>query len=134
MVQLKDKWCVYALHRDAYFNSNMVQLKEKHARGASCFNVFQFQYGTIKRNYTMDASSCLPNFNSNMVQLKAGLEYVSPPQAKFQFQYGTIKRNIKSELRKYVWKFQFQYGTIKRKVVLLCGVNNSPISIPIWYN
>ena len=75
--------------------------------------LFQFQYGSIKRET---------------------LTSLHTTELKFQFQYGSIKS--KPLLKEWVrcQTFQFQYGSIKRQF----GNKNYQIycvvSIPIWFN
>ncbi len=81
-------FCLY------YFNSNMVRLKGcKKAVAQGRATKFQFQYGSIKRNFwDIDI---------------AGLDL-------FQFQYGSIKRDSTRRQASVDSLFQFQYGSIKR--------------------
>ena len=77
---------------------------------------FQFQYGAIKRMGFMQGHKNSQNFNSNMVRLKAvnrcdGL-YL---KIQFQFQYGAIKSKYFATETCNWNSFQFQYGAIKRR-------------------
>ena len=76
--------------------------------------IFQFHYGTIKRQTTNVDSTRFNDFNSTMVRLKdfgfSGTGSVST----FQFHYGTIKRFHGVMPRAQFGSFQFHYGTIKR--------------------
>ena len=97
------------------FNSKMVQLKGNFPK--SCFQIgvlFQFQNGTIKRDFQHDQLFKLFRFNSKMVQLK-GIQTrkLREREALFQFQNGTIKRSAYFVSLLNRDPFQFQNGTIK---------------------
>ena len=80
---------------------------------ALAIDLFQFQYGTIKRCYKDD---------------------VSGSQKMFQFQYGTIKSMMIRLTNQRYLKFQFQYGTIKRQEEKGLKKVSRLVSIPIWYD
>ena len=53
------------------FNSSMVRLKDTSIGVVKISILFQFQYGTIKRNYLPQSHHQHNYFNSSMVRLKA---------------------------------------------------------------
>ena len=55
------------------FNSTMVRLKEKEGLCGIFSAVFQFHYGTIKRNRRHTPYPAEGGFNSTMVRLKASI-------------------------------------------------------------
>ena len=68
-------------------------IKREMEEGLICWtSKFQFQYGTIKRMAKTNIEMKITRFNSSMVRLK---EFVQVPSylflCRFQFQYGTIK-------------------------------------------
>ena len=75
-------------------------------------NLFQFQYGTIKRTYCFD-------FSNSFVL--------------FQFQYGTIKRTA-NQSTQTIW-LRFNSNMVRLKAFAespkLIQIN---VSIPIWYD
>ncbi len=71
MVRLKGGSGSTLIACEQSFNSNMVRLKAVcQARNRNRRNVFQFQYGSIKRNPDFTAHLSHVGFNSNMVRLK----------------------------------------------------------------
>ena len=115
----------------------MVRLKEK---GGILYRldkaIFQFHYGTIKRQTICSDKDSYLYFNSTMVRLKESERKSRYKQVAFQFHYGTIKRDavigrlydkqnfnstmVRLKVKKQwednkVYLFQFHYGTIKSK-------------------
>ncbi len=59
------------------------------------FDVFQFQYGTIKRIIAIQEVETTASFNSNMVRLKVqSVKHDAAVNSMFQFQYGMIKSMV----------------------------------------
>ena len=74
---------------------------------------FQFQFGTIKRDF---------------------FKFKTAKDNQFQFQFGTIKRRqLCSNGHLYVL-FQFQFGTIKRLGISKDNLITIDVSIPVWYD
>ena len=94
MVRLKGTRATGTLATGTHFNSNMVRLKGfETAKRVFWHSVFQFQYGSIKRNMDEETTLTHLNFNSNMVRLKEPKRKgFANGYAVFQFQYGSIKR------------------------------------------
>ena len=125
------------------FNSTMVRLKEPACSVQPNQHLFQFHYGTIKRNMHLKSVTSFSVFQfhyggtsatrpsrSNAFQFhygtiksfgyRAGL----CPGMAFQFHYGTIKSYRNDESVRYkTGIFQFHYGTIKRFVKDLEHIN-----------
>ena len=73
MVRLKDGLVVYTAPPYEHFNSTMVRLKDSSHFTIVCANaLFQFHYGTIKRNGEHSETDGKKHFNSTMVRLKVG--------------------------------------------------------------
>ena len=71
MVRLKDAYVTLITYCTLSFNSNMVRLKVlKVVKDVDDKEVFQFQYGAIKRPDKVNLIIVNQCFNSNMVRLK----------------------------------------------------------------
>ena len=120
-------------------------------------NMFQFQYGSIKRSLTAS-----PFFSVSLFQFQYGSikrpedDAVFIEELLFQFQYGSIKRTKKlfnkidaksfnsnmvrlKEASIVVYfrllhKFQFQYGSIKSLLNVIIIFIFLHVSIPIWFD
>ena len=135
MVRLKEKHKPSARVRVCYFNSTMVRLKEERFKDIDNYmQLFQFHYGTIKRQWESPNPSTFNVFQFHYGTIKRSasnklvLSYVT-----FQFHYGTIKRDYAGKVSKLLYVFQFHYGTIKsnRRFQL---PESYAISIPLWYD
>ena len=112
MVRLKAHVHVYMYTCKRNFNSTMVRLKGKDAVVEKHRSlIFQFHYGTIKRNNRNNTRNFNLYFNSTMVRLKVLAASVAASNLGFQF----------------------HYGTIKRFTACRCGIITA-ISIPLWYD
>ena len=114
MVRLKAKHTPFPEMRDLSFNSNMVRLKDLLKDKKFSPYLFQFQYGTIKRQCVVIQFRAVLSFNSNMVRLKA-ICAISLQDSNLCFNSNMVRlkgNNASLILKGYVW-FQFQYGTIK---------------------
>ena len=91
MVRLKDERVAGCVVLYKHFNSTMVRLKVKTEEDIIEFILFQFHYGTIKREGDKKEAVTRLYFNSTMVRLKALAAEEDYKQQIFQFHYGTIK-------------------------------------------
>ena len=91
----------------------MVRLKVKAEIQEVKKELFQFHYGTIKRQ-TRTRTFTITTL--------------------FQFHYGTIKRAGAQPQTGNASSFQFHYGTIKRSELICSRGMNFVISIPLWYD
>ena len=116
-----------------YFNSTMVRLKEDTDSVRLLHSVFQFHYGTIKRESMINAHNNAIYFNSTMVRLK-GLVQRRSLLAVCNFNSTMVRLKVASQIKLNESEaFQFHYGTIKRTSEYERGMSNS-ISIPLWYD
>ena len=114
MVRLKATTTSPTLTSKCHFNSNMVRLKVLIKVFATLPTVFQFQYGSIKREDVRDIEEFVGDFNSNMVRLKVSVSLLKRFLVSiFQFQYGSIKSLASERIFCDSLIFQFQYGSIK---------------------
>ena len=136
MVRLKDQWPDGFPELRQRFNSTMVRLKVYcHTLINLETFMFQFHYGTIKRD-------CLRHSRKTRTQ--------------FQFHYGTIKSFVSSFIFSFLissfnstmvrlkavavarsktpYPFQFHYGTIKSHYSDARLLHNEIVSIPLWYD
>ena len=116
------------------FNSNMVRLKELASNsGFGERNMFQFQYGTIKRSINLPKTWVFPCFNSNMVRLKVIVERLIKLIKMFQFQYGTIKRShrVASCYQHLCFNSNMVRLKVQRRSIKSA---KKKVSIPIWYD
>ena len=74
---------------------------------------FQFHYGSIK----IQTAFCNINFIS-----------------EFQFHYGSIKIEDAAADLGLDYVFQFHYGSIKIRSMPLLVLQNSIVSIPLWFD
>ena len=94
----------------------MVRLKAvNQIRVDNFINIFQFHYGTIKRELAASTIQKVYNFNSTMVRLKDKFKHGRNP---LRFYFNSTMVRLKAcnvflvVLRNF--SFQFHYGTIKR--------------------
>ena len=141
----------------SYFNSTMVRLKVKNVRNKASRNgLFQFHYGTIKRNVYVNHLVNIINFNSTMVRLKA--ENNLNPITNFRNFNSTMVRlkvwtklsiptlfkdfnstmvrlkEVHQRIHITNTAFQFHYGTIKSSGSSPYSWCPIRISIPLWYD
>ncbi len=77
MVRLEGVTEILTQPKQLRFNSNMVRLKDIFFTLNVYTDMFQFQYGTIKRRLKKSCPKLLTGFNSNIVRLKESLWFVS---------------------------------------------------------
>ena len=79
--------------------------------GSGSLSIFQFHYGTIKREKTSMSAFNQLDFNSTMVRLKVFRRPRACNVLLFQFHYGTIKSQCNTS-----------------------ALSHRFISIPLWYD
>src|SRR5690625_1014837 len=96
------------------FNSNMVRLRVRMFFGGSDTDIFQFQYGAIKRLVKQweENKHKLFQFQYGAIKSQNDIQELENNKV-FQFQYGAIKRAFSDKLSGGSPTFQFQYGAIK---------------------
>ena len=93
----------------------MVRLKVVQLFHPHAFHVFQFHYGTIKRQEEFKRFCRDIEFQFHYGTIKRAAGDGSRRSCTwFQFHYGTIKSENGKEVEDASGKFQFHYGTIKR--------------------
>ena len=134
----------------------MVLLKENSRFYLVMHLIFQFHYGTIKRQRLdkMNRTALLFQFHYGTIK-SIEFFYDNGDFDLFQFHYGTIKSMCCGYLRIGHTEFQFHYGTIKRNVptrpdmgdgnfnptmvrlkaqLVMLSSPRRHISIPLWYD
>ena len=117
----------------------MVRLKAADGFGGNTYDdpIFQFQYGSIKRNAkSPDSYKTVPYFNSNMVRLK-GFRCSVPSTCYQNFNSNMVRLKVNGS--KFVSTetiLYFNSNMVRLKVdgLFLLIVEAFAISIPIWFD